>query len=450
MVRAVLKFGGGVLRNEDAFERIAGILDTNKNRENIIVVSAYQGITDLLFEAAQKSVAEREFVSDLEAKVLKRHLVAGVDREALEEKLEELRKLLFEVNRFAYLSRENKERITSYGERLSAFALSAYLNAWGIKAVAYEAEEAGIVTDGVLEHAACRMKETRENLKRLEKPLREGNVVVITGYYGMDLKGRVTTFGRGGTDYSAGLVAAGMDADVLEIWKDVDGFMTCDPKLVEGAQRLDEITFREAEELGYFGAKILHPRAMDCLEDAGTEITLKNVLNPGGPGTRIVRKCSAETLPKRGVVTALATKRGIAAIDVEGTNLVEAPGGAAAIFSAVASRGISIDAISTAQVNISFTVNEADADSAVEVLEKMDGGFIGRVSSRKGLALIGIVGENMSGRICETAALAFQALSRIGVEAKMVSKSASDTDLSIIVPEKALKPAVVALHDEFM
>ncbi len=447
-MRAVLKFGGGVLKDEDAFERIAGILGSNKDRENVAVVSAYQGITDALIDAAEKSVSDAGFVPEFLQKLRKRHLVAGASVEALDEKLDALKRLLLETSRVAYLSREQKERITSFGERLSAFSLASYLNAWGLRARAVESEEAGILTDGVLEHAACRMNETRENMKKLENELSEGTILVLTGYYGIDATGRVTTFGRGGTDYSAGVVAAALDADVLEIWKDVEGFMSCDPKICENAVKLDEITFREAKELGYFGAKILHPRALDCLEDATPHIVLKSVYIPEGSGTRVVRKCSVEGASARTLVTAIAVKRGIAAIDVEGTNLVETPGGAAAIFSAIASRGINIDAISTAQVNISFTVNEKDADIAKQALEQLDGEYVNSVTSRKGLALVGVVGENMLGRTSEAVALVFETLSRIGIEAKMISKSASDIDLSVIVPDKDLKNVVNALHEE--
>ncbi len=448
-MRAVLKFGGGVLKDEEAFERVAGILGSNKDRENVVVVSAYQGITDALIGAAEGSVSDASFVPELLQKIKAQHLVAGVNGEALDEKLDALKQLLLETNRIAYLSREQKERITSFGERLSAFSLASYLNAWGLRARAVESEEAGILTDGVLEHAACKLKETKENMKKLENELRQGTVLVITGYYGIDISGRVTTFGRGGTDYSAGLIAAALDADVLEIWKDVEGFMSCDPKICEAAVKLDEITFREAKELGYFGAKILHPRALDCLEDATPHIVLKSVFNPSGSGTKVVRKCSVEGANARKLVTAIALKRGIAMIDVEGTNLVETPGGAAEIFSAIASRGIAIDAISTAQVNISFTVNEKDADNAKQVLEELNGVYVNTVTSRKGLALIGVVGENMLGQPSEAAALVFETLSRIGIEAKMISKSASDIDLSIIVPDKDLKTVLNALHEEF-
>lgn len=436
-----MKFGGGILCNNEAYAKIAKILEKNSSRENVLVVSAHKGVTDLLLETFEKH-SKKKVLKAIE-KIREKHLFDGVDKKKIEKKLVQLQKKLEKCNANTL---QKKEEVSAWGEKLSALSLASYLKNKGFKAKPVESEEAGIITDGVMGNAACNIEKTTKNLSKYEKDLEDG-ALVLTGYYGVDSKGRTTTFGRGGTDYSAGFIARCLNANLLEIWKNVDGFMSCDPKLLKCAVKLDEISFLEAKELGYFGAAILHPRTFDYLENAKTKVVVKNIFKPNGKGTKIVRKKNNSKHFKQ-LVTSVGVKRNIAVVDVEGTNLSEQAGGAAKIFSSIASRGISIDGISTAQVNISFTVDDKDADSALEALNALGQKYVQKASCKKNMALIGIVGEELMHSSSHAAGITFPALEKAGVSVKMISQSASGIDLSFLVKEQDVNTALNALHEK--
>lgn len=435
-MRAVLKVGGGILRNGEDLEKIAKILRMNSGRDNILVVSALKGVTDMLLDAYAKG-------KDVSGEIRKIHNgYFEVKGGAFESSLAGLSSLLSRKEK----SVERKELIASFGERLSAIVVSEYLNAHGIPALAMDSEECGIVADGRFEKANCLLGKTKDNFRKNVIPKIDGRTtLLITGYYGVDENGKVNTFGRGGSDYSAGVVAAASGAQVLEIWKDVEGFMSADPRVVPEARKLDEISFEEAKELGYVGAKILHPRTMDALYGSDVFAEIKSVLAPEHPGTRVVEKKTGKN--GKGV-TSLAAKKGVTLVNIKGGGMVDVPGVAAHVFGAVAKAGVSIDTIATSQVNISFTVDDKDAEKAEKTLKKMKAKLGDDYEIRKGLAMVGVVGEGMAHTV-GSAARIFTAVARKGVSVEVISQAATEISISFMVEQENADECVRAIHEEF-
>ena len=323
--------------------------------------------------------------------------------------------------------------------------MAEFLNSKGIESIPLESEDAGIVSDGKTGHANCILNKTRENFESKVIPVLKGKkIAVITGFYGIDESGKVNTFGRGGSDYSAGVAAICADADILEIWKDVAGFLTADPRMVKEARKLEVISFDEAEELGYFGAKILHPRTMDVLrkkENIYAEI--KSVFNPEEKGTVIAREST-----RKNIVTALASKKNIAVVTVEGGMMSDAPGVALAVFSKMAENEIPIDAIATAQTNISFTIDPQDVYKAKGALMQIRSSLIEKYKVDENRALVGVVGQNMR-HTRGVAARVFSAVAKEGINLEMISQGASEIDLSFVIRSEDVEKAVNAVHKEF-
>ncbi len=435
MTRAVLKIGGGILRSREDLETLAQILKMNSKRENVLVVSALQGVTDALLKAYEAG-------ADITEELRQKHQsYFDVKNAALERGFSELSELLRGKERTI----ERKERISSFGERLSSILVSEYLNSHGITSVSMNAEDCGIVADGRFENANCVMGKTKENFNSKVIPKIKGRTIVITGYYGIDSKGNVNTFGRGGSDYSAAVVAVAGEAQVLEIWKDVEGFMSADPRVVKDARKLDEITFEEAEELGYLGAKILHPRTMDVLQGSPVFAQIKSVLAPKKEGTRIVEKLGKE---RTNLISSIASKKGVAIATIKGGKMVDEPGVAADIFVMATKAGVSVDTIATSQSSISFTVDEKDVDKLEAMLKKVENKLFDVFEIKRGLAMIGVVGEEMA-RKPGSAAGIFTAVAGKGINVELISQAASGINITFMINAERAEDCVRAIHEEF-
>lgn len=431
-MRAVLKIGGSILRDSEDLERLVNILKLNSTRENVLVVSALNGVTDMLLEAYAKK-------QDVTKKIKKKH-DAVFSKNKLEKDFEELSKLLLEESEDI----KRKEKIASFGERLSAKLIAAYLTSKGFNSIAMTGEECGIVSDGKFENAACILNKTKENFKKKVIPkITKNNIVVITGYYGIDENNNINTFGRGGSDYSAGVVALAVNAQKLEIWKNVEGFMTADPLIIKNAKKLEEISFEEARELGYLGAQILHPRTLDVLDNLDIPTEIKNVYEPTKVGTRIIQKRTKE---RNRMVSSIVGKKDITLVNVKTGKMINLPGFAAKIFEAVAKKDVSIDMIATSQVNISFTIENKDKDKVFDALRGINEVFDCKIENK--LGAIGVVGEGIS-TTPEIAAKVFGALANKNIVIRAISQSASGVNITFIINEKSLEESIRTLHEEF-
>ena len=436
----VAKFGGSTLKDAADYRRAADVIAGKraKGDEVVAVVSATYKTTDELIAAAKASEGGDSSAFE---KIFEKHAaIAGKlnDKAAPGAKngLEGAKALLSK-----FLAIDEMEvrsaAMQSLGERMSAVLLAAFLEEKGVAATAVSAEDAGILAMGGVLNGTVVMEETKRNVAARVKPMLKKTVPVVTGYFGVRENGEILLFGRGGSDYSAGIMAACLGAGALEFWKDVPGFMSADPKTVPGARLLEKISYREVEELGYMGAKVMHPRAVVPLKGTGTPVYIRNILKPGQKGTVV-----SEGRSKPGA-KAVAGKEA-AVVTVKGVAYATAPGMAASVFAALERVGVSVDLISTSEVDISFTTGPGDADKAAGALKELREAE--EVTVEKGLATVGVVGEGL--RESGDAAKLFSFLAEESGDVTLVSQDAREIAISFAVPAAKMKECIRRVHEK--
>jgi aspartate kinase len=293
----VLKFGGSSLKNGEALKRVCRIIAAD-DEWKVVVASALSGVTEELIQFVSQLRKEEEvevFIKSLEEKhvALLKEAVSneGIRKAAcakVKEKILRLERALYGFCYLEELTPRTKDIVQSLGERLSVVLVAAALQDMGVKAVAVDADELGIITDGVYGAATADLEATRKHVcPKVRAMFDHGETPVVTGFFGRTPEGHVTVFGRNGSDYSASVIANVLNADALEIWKDVDGFMSVDPKIVKEAVPIDTLSYDEAAELSYFGAQVLHPRTVEPARMKNITIFVKNVFKPEVRGTAI-------------------------------------------------------------------------------------------------------------------------------------------------------------------
>jgi aspartate kinase len=301
------------------------------------------------------------------------------------------------------------------------------------------------MTDGKFGQASPLLPQVEKNFQRSVVPhLKEGRVAIITGFFGQDTQLHAVTFGRGGSDYAAAIVAYAVDAEACEIWTDVDGFMTCDPQLIPEAELIEETSYEAAAELAYFGAKVLHARAIEPVELKGIPIHIKNTLRPEAPGTWIVE----EAQETGRVVSAIAYKDRLASLRLYGPGLSFAPETFARIVQTIAALDISLYAISTSASNVFLLVDIDEVERAEAALESMRADVIDRLYRSDNLALICCVGEDMA-KTPGIAARIFGVIGREGINLELISEGGSPVAVNFAVRQDGLAKAVRVLHKEF-
>jgi aspartokinase/homoserine dehydrogenase 1 len=460
----VMKFGGTSVGDASCIGRVAQILnDAAKDGPIVAVVSAMSGVTNRLIEAANLAAAgESKLAEAVFAALRQQHetaLGALVPDEAKRKQIAGCLSRIFDEGerlcRGTAMLRELTPRtldaIASLGERLSAPMVAGALGMLGAKCEPVEATEC-IVTDAVHNGADPRMDETRANSeKRLRPLLNQGVVPIVTGFIGATLEGVLTTLGRGGSDYSATILGAALGAAEVIIWTDVDGVMTADPRLVPEARTIPEISYREASELAYFGAKVLHPKTLHAVSRAKIPVWIRNSFWPEKTGTKITPKGRTNG----GGVKALTAIRDVALITVGGPGIVGLPDVVGRTFSTTAEVHANILLISqsSSQNDICFIVAAQDAKRTVEALRKE---FAQDVAHEKvehitvdsTIAIVAVVGENMRG----TPGVAGRTLSAVGrdnVNIIAIAQGSSESNISFVVSEKDMKAALAATHREF-
>lgn len=452
----VLKIGGGILRNRDSFQKVVDIVKNKqtKGEKQIIVISALYGVTDFLINSLSECVASQNKVEEKIISLKKMHFDyleyitdQKVKQDAafeLTDKISILEKFLYGVSYLKEVSPRSKDLVQSFGEKLSPVVLEAFLKDASINAKFIDADEAGILCKGNFENAYIEIEKTSTNLHSQVDSILPSTVVLLPGYYGIDESGDVKTFGRGGTDYSSGFIANIFDAK-LEIWKDVSGFMTADPKLVKNAKQIDSLSYEEAEELGYLGAKILHPKTIDPLRQKGLCAEVKNVFAPEVKGTII---CEEKTT-HASVVKSVTAVKDVGIITVESSSMVNVPGFASLIFSKLADKGISIGMIVTSEASIAFSVEAKNVDAAADCAKSVSEQYPCKVKTQKEVSLLAIVGEGMkatsgiSGRL-------FSSLGEAGINVEMVSQGASEANVTIAVSKNDIEKAINVTHNAFV
>lgn len=439
----IAKFGGTSVSTRERVETICQIVLKEKKRKPVIVVSAIRGITDLLVESLDASVKERKIILE---KINKIHLelVKSVwkkndtaDIEAYVEKcLLQLEKLLAKKER----TRAVADSIVCYGEMISSYIISKALASSGIPAKQVIASEI-IVTDDNFGAADFLPKETVANFREKLQPLIDNGIVpVVTGFMGSTIDGQITTLGRGGSDYSASVLGYAVHADEIQIWTDVNGIFSSDPRYVKDAKELHNISYKEASELATFGAKVLHPRTIRPAMNSGIPVRVLNTLNPASEGTLITDKI----VPAHHVA-AIASKRNIVLLNLYSTDMLLSKGFLAHVFSIFAKHNISVSLVSVSEVSISVSLD--NDDNLKEVVKELK--TFNEVTISREFGMVSLVGEGIVG-VRNILGDIFSLLDKSGITVKMISLGASDINISLVIKSSHVNKAVAVLHKQLI
>jgi aspartate kinase len=447
-----MKFGGTSVEDADAMRRVVDIVRKEIQRTPLVVVSACAGVTNGLIQTAQEALerGEKQALARLDSIHLRHNLIVKdllskefltIAQKAIDEMFEELSNLVRGVHLLGELTARSLDTFMSYGERLSSLILQTAMNELKIPSLSVDAREA-MITDKTFGSALPLLSKIPERAKKiLLPPLTSGKIVVTQGFIGMAEDGTTTTIGRGGSDYSAAIFGLVLRAEEIQIWTDVDGMMTADPRIVPQAEIIDEMSFDEASELAYFGAKVLHPNTILPAVEKNIPVRILNSRKPEVLGTLILNQ---PTTKSKDVVKSIASKKGITVINVSSSRMLFAHGFLAKLFSIFAEHKKSVDVVSTSEVSVSLTVdNQEGLDVIRKELEQ-----IGEVKIADHKAIICVVGEGMK-HTPGIAARIFTALAQAHVNIEMVSEGASEINLTLVVDEKDVEKAVRSLHDEF-
>lgn len=437
----VMKFGGSSVANAERIKHVASIIRAYREKRPVVVLSAMGDTTDHLLDAADRAVEGVVDVSGVAELHEQTALALGVQFDSIRALLDELEQLLTGISMLKEVSKRSRDYLVSFGERMSVRMMAAYLESEGIPSQFYDAWDVGFKSDSNY-MAAELLDEVWETIPACLNDYKNGTdnlIPIVTGFIAKDAKGNITTLGRGGSDLTATMIGAAMHAEEVQTWKDVDGIMTTDPRVVKDAKPVLEVTYEEAQELAMFGAQVLHPRSMVPVRRTGTPVRVKNSYNITSPGSIIVEKHTGKVPP----VCAITTVKHITLIDIVSSRMLGAAGFLAHIFNNFLKWGISIDVIATSEVSVSLTVNtKSDLSGLVKDLESAS-----EVTVRGSKAIVTI--------ICDAAhssailASGFDALADEGINVQMISQGASKVNISMIVDDDEAERTVQILHSAY-
>jgi aspartate kinase len=444
----VMKFGGSSVESAAAIERVAGIVKAREARRPVVVVSAMGKTTNKLLAIAAAAIAGnrqeylqqihdlRDFHSREARAVTPLEDRAELDR-TLDEHFQELTELVKGLAVLGELTPRSIDAISAYGERLSSYIVTLAFRHFGMPAEHLDSRKV-IVTDKRHTQAAPLFPQTYARLAATVPPMAEKSVVVMGGFIGSTEDGVTSTLGRGGSDFTASIVGAGIGAEEIQIWTDVDGMLTADPTILPGGHRVRTISFAEAAELAYFGAKVLHPATVMPAIEKNIPVAILNSRRSEADGTRIV----SEAVRCDNVVKSIACKRKISVVNIHSTRMLMAYGFLRRIFEVFDRFETPVDMVATSEVSVSLTIdNPRNLDAICAELREFS-----EVEIEQDQAIVCLVGDNIrftpgvSGR-------AFSAMGDINI--RMISQGASLLNVSLVVAEKDLATAVQRLHDEF-
>jgi aspartate kinase len=457
-----MKFGGSSLANTARIKNAARIVQRFLPENKMVVVaSAMNDTTDQLIEIGElarkgENARVRKILSRIQTlhiktaraasmKKTRRELLNLIDRLNME-----LEKTVEGISHLRELTPRSRDYLLSFGERLSTPILAAAIRSLGVKTRALTGAEAGITSDERFGEANPLAEVSYHEIRRrLEPMLSRSEIPVVTGFIAATVDGSITTLGRGGSDYTATLLGAALNTDEIWIWTDVDGLMTADPRIVKDARVLPTVSFGEALELSFFGAKMMHPRTMQPAEQRKIPVRIRNSSKLTLEGTLV----SSEEIDNGGrVVKAVSIIRSVGIVTVSGTGMIGSPGAAAKVFSALGSSNVNVIMISqgSSEATISCVVARKDVDNAVRALQLalLRQGFVDKVVAEKDACIIAVVGSGMKGTP-GVAARIFGAVARKKINVRIVAQGSSEYNVSFVVSEHEGPEAVRVLHDEF-
>ena len=459
----VMKFGGTSVGTGKNIRHVASLVnDSVKQGYKVaVVVSALAGVTNKLIGVADqaKKGTEQE-IKEFSKKLLEEHsavICDAIKNKSLQKEIEqitktavgELEKVLTGISYVGELTPKSRDYVLSFGERLSAPIVWGALRDLKVESQCFTGKDAGIVTDSNFGEASPLMNVTIHQLKeRLGPLLEKGVVVVVTGYIAATQDGVVTTIGRGGSDYTATILGVALAADEVWIWTDVDGIMTTDPKIVHTAKTLPELSYQEAAEMAIFGAKAMHPRALEPVIEEKIPVRIRNVFHPENHGTLITEKSAKSS----SAVKAVALIKDVAMVNVNGAGMVGAPGSYAKVFDVLGKNNINIMMISTAvsEANMSLVIRRNLVGRALSTLEiaLLGRGLVSEVTAEDDVVVVAVMGANMKGTR-GVASKIFTTVANAGINIRMIAQGSSELNISFVVKEKDGAAVVRAIHEEF-
>ncbi|MBE0659165.1 MAG: lysine-sensitive aspartokinase 3 [Bryobacteraceae bacterium] len=446
----VMKFGGTSVESAEAIRRVAAIVAARVQQKPLVVVSAMGKTTNRILAAADKAAAGNladalNSVEELKDYTRREALSAAGEASAkqveaiLSREFSSLESCMEAIAQRGELTPALWDEATSHGERISSAVVAIAFSGMGMNAAHLDAREV-LITDSRHSQALPLYSRAYAKFKDAAVPLLQDQVVVMGGFIGSTQDGVTTTLGRGGSDFSAAIAGAGIEAEEIQIWTDVDGMLTCDPRVVEGGKRLRAVSFAEAAEMAYFGAKVLHPATVQPAIEKNIPVRILNSRRPEVEGTKIVGEVVCSTNP----VKSIACKRGITTVNVRSLRMLMAHGFLRRIFEVFDRYKTPVDMVSTSEVSVSLTIDQTHLlDEILAELSK-----IAEVTVESQRAIVCLVGE----AIRDTpgvAARVFAALARAGINVRMISQGASLLNISLVVDDSQVVNAVQALHAEF-
>jgi len=461
-LKLVVKFGGTSISSVKNIREVAKYLhNLSKKNQIIIVCSAISGVTDDLIQISKFiQKGNKDKAKKLTKKIIQKHIQLAHDlikkpknRKKLLEKLnsdsKELEHLLHGIILLGEVTPRSLDYLISFGERLSIILVAYALLDLGSKSIPLTGKDIGIITDSNFGEARPLMDTTRIRVSKTVEPLLAKKIIpIVGGFAGADQHGKFTTFGRGGSDYTATIIASCINSDEIWLMSDVDGLMTADPKIVKNAKVLKEVSYVEAIEMALFGAKQIHPRTFEPLLSKKIPMRIRSTFNTKNLGTNVI---SSPDIATKKTVKCVSAIRNNGLIDVRGGSMVGAPGTAAKIFSTLAEVGVNVMMISQSpsESSISIVVKKIDLDKAVSAIEmNLLGKIIKKLDVTTDVSIIALIGSGMRGTV-GVASRVFGAVEKKGVNVVMIAQGSSELNIAFVVKDSGYKSVVRALHDEF-
>ncbi len=447
-LRTVIKFGGSSLANGERLLEVGKLVKRliAEGQKPVMVCSAMGSTTNRLRNAGELALEEGSVKMDS----LRTLHMSAIDNNGLSEEvrgetehlLEDLKALLKGVSYIRELTPRTIDHLLSFGERMSVRIMAGVLNKLGIPSQAFDSWTIGLTTNG--DHGNAEILDTSSNnVKAFFSKFGQDEVPVVTGFLGKSDEGRITTLGRGGSDLTATYIGSCIGADEVQVWKDVDGMLTADPKTVPTAEPVPCVSYEEAAELAYFGAKILHPVAMRPAQRARVPVRIKNSYNPSHPGTIIVDRRDLEGV----LVSAITCKRSISLIDIVSTRMVKQVGFISKVFETISNHGLSVDMVATSEVSISLTLDNHKGCNCAKKSAIKELSTIADVSEKSGASIISLIANVQ--RSSDILSEVFSIMKRENIKVLMLSQGASKVNIGLVIPESSVDVAISSLHSHF-
>lgn len=435
----VMKFGGSSIANADRIRNVAKIVKSQAKRNPIVVVSGLGGVTDNLIDAANIAAEGNEANSKADA-IVQRHYDAiselNLSPQIIINEVQDMTGLLRKISRIRKLKPEALDRMMSLGERMSVRIIAAYLSSIGMPAVGYDAYDIGMLTDSnfgnadVLSEAYSRI---RNSLKRISE------TPIITGFIAKDRKGNITTLGRGGSDYTACIIGSAIDAEEIQIWTNVDGIMTADPRIVSAAKNISKISYEEEAELEFLGANTLHPKGILPAIGKNINVRILNTLNPKHRGTLITRNIEVD---KR--AASITHKENLSILKIHYPKLLSGKTPISKTLEIFERNNLKVDQVSSSRTGILLTINNKHNGNLKKALNESK--RMGRIEVSNGMAKVSIVGKS----IASIPGISSKILSSVkGIPVEIASFGSSPNSQSFVVKEEDAGKAINLLHDTF-